>query len=102
MSIISKILPGYQMVSQGETTVNGGWRAYEVKFQAGGTTPSGEKLLIWGRRLFMPASRPGVKDGFEITLLATSLSENIKSVDDVGVVGGLSEIMYTFEPMNNF
>jgi serine/threonine protein kinase len=99
---LKKLLPGYQMVSEREIKVNGDWRAYEVLFQAGGTSPSGEKLIVWGRRLFMPAARPGVTNGFEITMLATSLSNDVRSVDDVGVRGELAGILYSFEPSQNF
>ncbi|MEQ1605002.1 MAG: serine/threonine-protein kinase [Pyrinomonadaceae bacterium] len=99
---LKKILPGYQMVSEGEIKLNGNWRAYEVKFQGGGTSESGEKLVVWGRRLFIPAARPGVRNGFEITMLATSLAENVRSVDDVGTKGELETILNTFEPSQNF
>ena len=99
---LEKILPDYKMVSQGEIMVNGSWRAYEVKFQGGGTAASGEKLMVWGRRLFVPASRPGVRNGFEITMLATSLAENVRGVDDVGERGELGQILYSFEPSQNF
>jgi len=99
---LKMILPGYQMVSEGETKVNGAWRAYEVRFQGGGTSAKGEKLDVWGRRLFIPAARPGVRDGFSITMLATSNSEDIRSVDDVGVKGELGRILETFEPSQNF
>lgn len=99
---LKKILPGYQMVSEGEIKLNGNWRAYEIKFQGGGTSDSGEKLVVWGRRLFIPAARPGVRNGFEITMLATSLAENVKSVDDVGIKGELAAILDTFEPSQNF
>lgn len=99
---LKKILPGYQMVSSGEIKLNGDWRAYEIKFQAGGTSASGEKLIVWGRRLFIPAARPAVRNGFEITMLATSLGEEIRSVDDVGVKGQLAQVLYTFEPSQNF
>jgi LPXTG-motif cell wall-anchored protein len=99
---LKKILPGYQMVSEGEIKLNGNWRAYEIKFQGGGTSENGEKLVVWGRRLFIPASRLGVRNGFEITMLATSLAENVKSVDDVGVKGELAAILETFEPSQNF
>ncbi|MGE3465931.1 MAG: serine/threonine protein kinase [Pyrinomonadaceae bacterium] len=99
---LKKLLPGYEMVSQGEIRINGDWRAYEVKFRAGGTTPSGEKLDVWGRRLFMPAARPGVRNGFEITMLATSQSPDVTGVDDVGVRGELASILYSFEPSQNF
>ncbi len=100
--ILKKLLPGYQLISQGETRVNGDWRAYEVKFQGEGTSESGEKLTVWGRRLFIPAARPGVRNGFEITMLATSLADDLKSVDDVGVRGELAAILYSFEPSQNF
>lgn len=99
---LKKILPGYQMVSEGEIKVNGDWKAYEVKFQGSGMSDNGEKLTVWGRRLFIPAARPGVRNGFEITMLATSLADDVKSVDEVGVRGELASILYSFEPSQNF
>lgn len=99
---LNKLLPGYQMVSEGEKRINGSWRAYEVKFQGGATSDKGEKLIVWGRRLFIPAARPGVRDGFEITMLATSLADEVRSVDDVGVRGELASILDSFEPGQNF
>ncbi len=99
---LKKILPGYQMVSEGPTILNGNWRGYEIKFQGGGTSPSGEKMVVWGRRLFVPASRPGARNGFEITMLATSLAETVTSVDDIGVKGKLASVLDTFEPAQNF
>jgi len=99
---LKKILPGYQMVSEGEIKVNGDWKTYEVKFQGAGTSPSGEKLFVWGRRLFIPAARPGTQNGFEITMLATSLADEVKGVDDVGVRGELAAVLYSFEPSQDF
>lgn len=99
---LKKLLPGYQMVSEGEIKINGDWRAYEVKFQGSGESESGEKLTVWGRRLFIPAARPGVKNGFEITMLATSLADEVTGVNDVGVKGELASILYSFEPSQNF
>ena len=90
------------MVSEGPTILNGNWRGYEIKFQGGGTSPSGEKMVVWGRRLFVPASRPGARNGFEITMLATSLAETVTSVDDIGVKGKLASVLDTFEPAQNF
>lgn len=98
---LKKIIPNYQTLSEGETVING-WKAYEMKFQGGGTTGNGEKLIVWGRRLFIPASRPGLKSGYEITMLATSLSPEVRSVDEVGVKGELAAILETFEPNQNF
>ncbi len=99
---LKKLIPNFQMVSEGNTIVNGGWNAYEVKFQGSGTGDNGERLLVWGRRLFVPAARPGVRSGFEITMLATSYADDVRSVDDVGVRGDLGAILYTFEPGQNF
>jgi hypothetical protein len=99
---LKKLLPGYQMVSEGEIKLNGEWRAYEIKFQGGGTSGTGEKLTVWGRRLFIPAARPGTRNGFEITMLATSFAEDVRSVDDVGIRGELAPILYSFEPSQNF
>lgn len=99
---LKKILPGYQMISEGPTRINGDWKAYEVKFQGGGTSPTGEKLVVWGRRLFIPAARPGIQNGFEITMLATSLADEVKSVDDVGVKGELAAVLFSFEPSQDF
>lgn len=98
---LSKIIPNYMMFSENETKVNG-WKAYEIKFQGAGETATGEKLIVWGRRLFIPVSRPGVKNGYEITMLATSKSNDVKSVDDVGVKGELATILETFEPIQNY
>lgn len=100
---LSEALSGkYEVISEGETTIqNGRWKAYEVKFQASGEI-DGKKTTIWGRRLWIPVQRPGAGSGFIITMLASSYSNDIKSVDDVGVKGKLAEILYTFEPETNF
>ncbi|MGI8883843.1 MAG: serine/threonine protein kinase [Pyrinomonadaceae bacterium] len=98
---LTKLIPNYQTLSENETIING-WKAYEVKFQGGGTTGNGEKMLVWGRRIFIPASRPGLKSGYSITLLATSLSPDVQSVDEVGVNGELATVLQTFEPGQNF
>lgn len=99
---LKKILPGYQVVSEGEIRLNGDWSAYEVKFQASGTDANGQNLAVWGRRLFVPAARPSVRNGFMITMLATSFADDVKSVNDVGVKGELAPILYSFEPSQNF
>ncbi|HEX8636613.1 MAG TPA: serine/threonine-protein kinase [Pyrinomonadaceae bacterium] len=98
---LKTLIPNYHILSEGETTINGGWRAYEVKFQGGGIA-DGEKMIVWGRRLFIPAARQGARSGYEITMLATSLAPDVLSVDDVGTKGELAEILQTFEPNGNF
>ncbi len=100
---LNKALQGnYKIISQGETKIqNGRWQVYEVKFESLGTAANGEKVTLWGRRLWIPAQRVGLKNGYVITMLATSLSEEVKSVEDVGVKGELSNILETFEPNQN-
>ncbi len=96
-------IPNYEVVSQGNITVNNGWKSYEVKFKGKAPKVNGEENVeIWGRRIWMPAARPGVKNGFVITMLATSLSDKIESLDDVGKKGDLGDILYTFEPDRNY
>ncbi len=93
-------IPNYRFVSEGEKIINGGWKVYEMRFE--GTIPAktagGESLKIFGRRLFMPAMRQGIKSGFVITMLATPLSPNVQTVNDVGEKGELRTILETFEP----
>jgi len=101
-STLQKIVPNYTMISEGEKTVNNGWRAYEVKFSGSGVTSNGEKITLWGKRLYIPTAMRGMKNGYVITMLATSLSTDVKTVDDVGVKGELSNILATFEPNQNF
>lgn len=97
---LKKALQGnYKIISQGETKIqNGRWQAFEVKFESLGTAANGEKITLWGRRLWIPAQLAGLKNGYVITMLATSLSKDVKSVEDVGIKGELSNILETFEP----
>lgn len=101
-SQLKPFVPNYRTVSEGETTVNGGWRAYEIKFEGAGKTANGENIKLFGRRLYIPAARNGMKNGYVLTMLATSLSPDVKSAEDVGVKGDLAEVLETFEPNQNF
>lgn len=96
---LEKALDGkFTLISQGETRINGEWKAYEMKFQAEGKTINGDKVTLWGRRLWLPAAKNGVKTGFILTLLATSISPEVNSANDVGVKGELAQVLSTFEP----
>ena len=96
---LKKILPNYKLISAGETQIqNGRWKVYEVKFQNAGKTDNGGEIILWGRRIWIPVQRPGTKSGFVITMLATSLSPDVKGIGDVGVSDELSTILETFEP----
>ena len=94
--------PGsYEVISQGATTIqNGRWKAYQVNFESKGQV-DGKQLTIWGRRLWIPIQRPGARTGFIITMLATSLSKDVKKADDVGKEGDLAQIVQSFEPVQD-
>jgi LPXTG-motif cell wall-anchored protein len=91
----------FKVVSEGETTIQEGrWKVHEVKFQSSSIDKG--KITLWGRRLWIPVQRGGVRSGFVITMLATSLSDAVKSADEVGINGELANILETFEPEPNF
>ncbi len=93
------ILSNYEVINEGETIFqNGRWRVYQVTFQGIG---SDKKLIIWGRRLWLPVQRAGMKSGFIITVFGTSLSDDIKSVNDLENDDEITEILKTFEPELN-
>ncbi len=94
-------LPNYQLLDSGKINVNG-WQAYEMKFQGEGTALSGEKIKLYGRRFYIPAARATVKKGLVVTLLATSLSKDVKTADELGEKGDLKTILSTFEPDQNY
>ncbi len=93
-----KASPNYQKLDERETTINNDRKVYEIRWVSAGETKSKEMITIWGRTLFMPAQRRGIKSGLRITMLASSLSNEVKSIDDVGVKGNLEKILETFEP----
>jgi hypothetical protein len=97
-NMLSNGIPEFKALSQGEVYINNGRKALEVKFQGEGEADNGEKYTIWGRTLFLPAGRYGVRNGLVITMLATSHSPEVKSADDVGTKGELKEILFTLEP----
>lgn len=93
---LSKILANYNVLSEGEIVFqNGRWRAWEVKFEGIGGK---QKLTTWGRRLWIPVQRRGMKSGFIITVIATSLANNIKSANDLDNDKEIEAILKTFEP----
>ncbi|HEX9962731.1 MAG TPA: protein kinase, partial [Pyrinomonadaceae bacterium] len=91
-------IPNYRFVSEGEKIINGGWKVYEMKFEGTIEPKKGESVKIFGRRMFMPPMRQGIKSGFVITMLATPLAPNVQTVEDVGEKGELRTILETFEP----
>ncbi len=86
------IQPGHEAKIQG-----GRWNVYEMTFQSS-VEMNGKPTTVWGRRLWMPTQNQTFPTGFVITILSTSLSPDVKSVDDVGNKGDLEAILQTFNP----
>ena len=96
---LKSALPNYKVVGTGETTIqNGRWKAYQVQFENSGTIAKNGELTLWGRRLWIPIQRPGMKSGFVITLIATSLAPNVKNAENLISDEELAQILETFEP----
>lgn len=100
-------LPNFQLIGSGLVNLNKaegyeGWKAFEMRFQGEGTAMNGDKIKLFGRRFYIPAARPTIKRGLVVTLLATSLSKENASADDLGTKGDLKTILSTFEPDQNF
>lgn len=89
---------GYRPISQSEVTLQDGRiKAYEVKFEFSGQF-EGKQTQMWGRRLWIPIQKSDAKNGLVVTLLATSLSQNVKSADDLGKSGALKMMLDSLEP----
>ena len=91
----SKTLPEFEVVSEGETTVNG-IKGYEFRFQ--GVAKGTEKgdVTFWGRVVFLPPGKEGQTNGLQLLMLTTSLAPELTSVNDVGVKGELPLILNSF------
>ena len=89
----------FQIIEPGrEVKIQGGrWTVFEMTFQSSGES-NGQTVTLWGRRFWLPTQNQTLQTGFVVTMLATSLSPDIKGVDDVGNKGDLADILETFEP----
>ncbi len=93
----------YEVVDESPITLSSGWKGYQVKFQTRDPiTVKGRDIQFWGRRIWIPPARPGVKTGFVITLLATSASESVQGINDVGIKGELGSVLKTFNPERDY
>jgi serine/threonine protein kinase len=93
-----KVIINYRQIDEGKKFINKDRKVYEMRFEATGKQPKGEPYTVWGRILWIPAQRRGIKSGLRLTMIGTSYSEVIRSVDDVGVSGELQKVLETFEP----
>ena len=86
--------PQYKKVSQGPTKA-GRYDGYEFRFTAHAKdTPKGD-LDIWGRVILLPGGNN--RKGAALIMLATSASDQVRSVDDVGEKGELPMVLGSFK-----
>jgi len=90
----AKNYPEYRKVSEGPTKV-GAYDAYELRFEATSRGTDKGDLTLWGREIFF-APREGEKTGVKFLILTTSLTPDLKSIDDVGVKGELPMVLESF------
>lgn len=91
---MSRGIPNFRVVDQGPTTV-GGTSAYQLRFTGRVDQAGGQGLDVWGRAIIVPGTG-GARRGAYLILLATSASQEVRSLDDVGVRGGLPVILNSF------
>lgn len=94
-SQISRGLPGYRKVSEGETQVNS-LRGYEFRFEGIFLKTGKGDLPYWGRAIFIPSGKEGSNSGIVLILLATSLAPELSGVEDVGQKGEAPMILESF------
>src|SRR6266850_5365562 len=86
--------PEYQKVSEGPTKA-GRYDGYEFRFTAKAkNTPKGD-LDIWGRVILLPGGDN--RKGAALIMLATSASDQVRSVEDVGEKGELPTVLNSFK-----
>ncbi len=92
----SKTLPEFEVVSEGETTVNE-IKGYEFRFQGEAKGTEKGDITFWGRVIFLPPGAEGKKNGIQLLMLTTSLAPELTSADDVGIKGELPVILNSFK-----
>ncbi|MCA1631852.1 MAG: hypothetical protein LC774_16295, partial [Acidobacteria bacterium] len=91
---VSGNFPGFQKVSEGETTVNS-YDGYELRFQRDPSTISAGQLNYWGRIVLL-LSDDDPSRGVSLIMLATDKAEGVEGLDGVGVRGELPVILNSF------
>ena len=84
----------YRKVSEGPTTT-GHYNGYEFRFESVSRNTAKGDIKIWGRVIFVPPVDGG-KNGVTLLMLTTSLAQELKSVNDVGVKGQLPMMLESF------
>ena len=91
----AKSFPEFEVLSEGETTVNG-IKGYEFRFQSISRETEKGDITLWGRVIFLPPGVEGKKNGVQLLMLTTSLAPELASADDVGSRGELPMILNSF------
>jgi hypothetical protein len=94
-SRLSKAYPEFEVISEGETAVNG-IKGYELRFQSVSRETEKGDITLWGRVIFLPPGEEGKKNGIQLLMLTTSLAPELASADDIGVKGELPVILNSF------
>lgn len=84
----------YRKVKEGSVKV-GEYDGYEFRFESISRNTEHGDIKIWGRVIFLPPVDGG-KSGVTLLMLATSLAPELKSLNDVGVKGGLPMMLDSF------
>lgn len=91
----SKSFPEFEVLNEGETTING-IKGYEFRFQSVSRETEKGDITLWGRIVFLPPGTEGQKNGIQLLMLTTSLAPELASADDAGVKGELPVILNSF------
>jgi hypothetical protein len=84
----------YRKVSEGSVKV-GAYDGYEFRFESISRNTEHGDIKIWGRVIFLPPVNGGTS-GVTLLMLATSLADELKTVNDVGVRGELPMMLDSF------
>jgi cytoskeletal protein RodZ len=93
---LSKAYPEFEVLSEGETTINA-LNGYELRFQSVSRGTEKGDITLWGWVVFLPPGKEGETNGLQLLMLTTSLAPELKSAEDVGVKGELPVILDSFK-----
>lgn len=91
---VSGNFPGFEKVSEGETTIND-YDGYELRFQRATDQISEGQVPYWGRIVLLTSDADPSR-GVSLIMLATSKAQGVTGLDDVGVKGDLPVILNSF------
>jgi hypothetical protein len=69
---------------------------YEFRFVSVSKGSEKGDIQVWGRVIFLPTGVAGDQTGATLVMLATSLSPELSSVEDVGEKGQMPVVLESF------